>query len=76
MSIPPMETKNVIELRKLRDTVSASLAALGNLERPVILGRPPNLRYLKNLALARIVNGIFNVPRIQSCRLIRTFTSF
>jgi len=31
-----MKTENVIELRKLRDTVSASLAALGNLGRPVI----------------------------------------
>jgi len=36
MSIPPMKTENVIELRKLRDTVYASLAALGNLGRPVI----------------------------------------
>jgi len=31
MSIPQMKTENVIELRKLRDTASASLAALGNL---------------------------------------------
>jgi len=31
-----MKTENVTELRKLRDTVSASLAALGNLGRPVI----------------------------------------
>jgi len=35
ISLPVMKTENVIELRKLRDTVSASLAALNNLGRPV-----------------------------------------
>jgi len=36
MSIPPMKTENVAELRKLRNIVSVSLAALENLGRPVI----------------------------------------
>ncbi|KMQ87692.1 hypothetical protein RF55_12949 [Lasius niger] len=35
VNLPSMKTENVNELRKLRDIVSASLAALKNLERPV-----------------------------------------
>ncbi|KYN27559.1 hypothetical protein ALC57_03059, partial [Trachymyrmex cornetzi] len=34
-SLPVMKTENVNDLRKLRDTVSSSLAALKNLDRPV-----------------------------------------
>ncbi|XP_071629518.1 uncharacterized protein [Temnothorax longispinosus] len=34
--LPKMKTENVIELKQLRDNVSASLAALTNLDRPVI----------------------------------------
>ncbi|XP_071632826.1 uncharacterized protein [Temnothorax longispinosus] len=33
--LPKMKTENVLELKKLRDSVSATLAALTNLERPV-----------------------------------------
>lgn len=35
VSLPSMKSENVIELKKLRDTLSASLAALTNLGRPV-----------------------------------------
>ncbi|XP_029157231.1 uncharacterized protein LOC114929733 [Nylanderia fulva] len=35
MCLPTMKAENVAEMRKLRDTVSASLAALTNLKRPV-----------------------------------------
>lgn len=35
MSFPPMKSENVSELKKLRDTLSASLAALTNLGSPV-----------------------------------------
>ena len=35
ISFPVMKTESVIDLRKLRDIVSASLAALNNLGRPV-----------------------------------------
>ena len=35
ISMPIMKSENVIELRKLRDTVAASVAALKNLNRPV-----------------------------------------
>ncbi|KYN12351.1 hypothetical protein ALC57_15464 [Trachymyrmex cornetzi] len=34
-SLPVMKTENVNDLRKLRDTISSSLAALKNLDRPV-----------------------------------------
>src|SRR5436190_3864241 len=35
ISMPVMKSENVIDLRKLRDTVAASVAALKNLNRPV-----------------------------------------
>jgi len=76
MNIPLMKTENVIELRKLRDTVSASLAMLGNLGRPVIHWDDLLVYVIKNFALARVVNGIFYVQEYGVYLLIRIFTSF
>jgi len=54
------------------------LATLGNLKRPMIHW-DDLLVYIisqKFSARTRSVNGIFNVLRIWSCRLIKIFTSF
>ncbi|XP_029170522.1 uncharacterized protein LOC114940165 [Nylanderia fulva] len=54
MCLPTMKTENVAEMRKLRDTVSASLAALTNLKRPVRDRELPSYKDIHEFLTLRI----------------------